>query len=567
MKRNAQPDIDSPSDPPPPPPASSPAAAPPPPSGSRTTPFGYESDAGSVSSAGGPAPSSAGGGPAPHPAPAERPSLLSSEASFGTYRGFLNLFLLVTVVGNVRLLIENARKYGLLFRFAFLASADFTRWPVTVAILGSSLFAAASIGIEKVAAIRAASSFQARRAASARAAAAAKTGGTTPPSSQSACAAASAAAQRDEAVIKVAYSILVTALLALPMVVVRVYDPAPGPSFVMTIHYAVLTMKIVSWAYTNAWERTKFRAVGPPASSALPARPRQGTGAVSGLLGMINKHAFPSAGGGGGAAASGAAVVGMAYPRNLTVGQFAYFFLCPTLLYDLNVPRTKGVRWRWLWRRCAEAVVVALLLLGIWEQYVAPVLHNALPVMKRGEVSGVLERWLKLVMPHLMIWLLGFYLLFHLWLNIAGEITRYGDRLFYKDWWNATTIDYFWRTWNIPVHRWLLRHVYKPLLYRGVSHYRAGLVVFVVSAVFHEYLVGVALDCFVGFGFMAMMVQIPLMAITSKLLDGAQAGNLLFWGSICLGQPFGTLMYYYLWHTRQYPDRPALPVPDGAIAV
>lgn len=50
-----------------------------------------------------------------------------------------------------------------------------------------------------------------------------------------------------------------------------------------------------------------------------------------------------------------------------------------------------------------------------------------------------------------------FYIYFHAFLNITGELLRFGDRQFYRDWWNATTIDYFWRNWNIPVHKWARR--------------------------------------------------------------------------------------------------------------
>ena len=40
---------------------------------------------------------------------------------------------------------------------------------------------------------------------------------------------------------------------------------------------------------------------------------------------------------------------------------------------------------------------------------------------------------------------------------------RFGDREFYLDWWNARSIDEYWRLWNCPVHNWFKRHVYRPL--------------------------------------------------------------------------------------------------------
>lgn len=50
-------------------------------------------------------------------------------------------------------------------------------------------------------------------------------------------------------------------------------------------------------------------------------------------------------------------------------------------------------------------------------------------------------------MFNLLVWLMGFYAFFHLFLNILGELLKFGDRLFYMDFWNATSIDHFWRTW------------------------------------------------------------------------------------------------------------------------
>ena len=41
--------------------------------------------------------------------------------------------------------------------------------------------------------------------------------------------------------------------------------------------------------------------------------------------------------------------------------------------------------------------------------------------------------------------LLVFYLYFHLFMNLLAELLRFGDRVFYKDWWNCTEIGSYWR--------------------------------------------------------------------------------------------------------------------------
>lgn len=91
--------------------------------------------------------------------------------------------------------------------------------------------------------------------------------------------------------------------------------------------------------------------------------------------------------------------------------------------------------------------------------------------------------------PNHFVWLCFFYLSFHSFLNLIGELLHFADRNFYCDWWNANNIDTFWRTWNMPVHRWCVRHVYIPVVDMGYSRTAASLIVFFISAFFHEYLV------------------------------------------------------------------------------
>lgn len=64
------------------------------------------------------------------------------------------------------------------------------------------------------------------------------------------------------------------------------------------------------------------------------------------------------------------------------------------------------------------------------------------------------DYWLKLAIANTYLWLLMFYAYFHLYLNLWAEILRFGDRVFYKDWWNSSEIGSYWRLWNMPVHLW-----------------------------------------------------------------------------------------------------------------
>jgi len=232
----------------------------------------------------------------------------------------------------------------------------------------------------------------------------------------------------------------------------------------------------------------------------------------------------------------------------------AYFLLAPTLCYQMNYPRSPTIRWYWLTGKFLQFIFFGCLMIFMTEQYITPTIHNSMAVMnKPGWVWSILERILKLSIPVMLVWLLGFYTFFHLWLNILAELLRFGDRTFYKDWWNSTTLAYYWRTWNIPVHLWLLRHLYHPCLRHGFKPFLATLVIFFVSAVFHEIIVSVPLRTFNLWFFLGMLAQAPMILIGRLFPRGSQIGNIMFWFSFCVfGQPTLLLLYYSDYYQRNF---------------
>uniref|UniRef100_A0A8C1S540 O-acyltransferase n=1 Tax=Cyprinus carpio TaxID=7962 RepID=A0A8C1S540_CYPCA len=220
------------------------------------------------------------------------------------------------------------------------------------------------------------------------------------------------------------------------------------------------------------------------------------------------------------------------YPANLTHRDIYYFIFVPTLCYELNFPRSPRIRKRFLLRRLLEMVFLMQLILGLIQQVSPPLLPVPLQV------------------PNHFIWLIFFYWYFHSSMNFVAELMQFGDREFYRDWWNSETIPYFWSNWNIPVHKWCLRHFYKPMLVKGVNKLGAQLAVFFLSAFFHEYLVSVPLKMFRLWAFLGMMAQIPLAYFVGRFLRG-NYGNAAVWMSLIIGQPIAVLMYvhdYYVLH-------------------
>lgn len=241
------------------------------------------------------------------------------------------------------------------------------------------------------------------------------------------------------------------------------------------------------------------------------------------------------------------------YPSNLTFLDMLYFLWAPTLCYELNFPRRPNIRKIFLLRRLIESVFLMNFLFFSYRQWILPIAKSSVKPFKEMDYGSLIERILTLAVPNHLLWLLGFYCVFHSVLNFLAELLKFGDREFYKDWWNSKTIAKFWQTWNIPVHRWASRHVYKPMIRMGYGRLSASLAVFFISAFFHEYLISIPLHMFRLWAFTAMIMQIPLAMVTSLKFIQGQIGNCIVWTSIVLGHPIAIIMYmhdYYILHLQ-----------------
>ncbi|CAK5009200.1 unnamed protein product [Meloidogyne enterolobii] len=242
------------------------------------------------------------------------------------------------------------------------------------------------------------------------------------------------------------------------------------------------------------------------------------------------------------------------YPNNLTLGNLYYYMMAPTLCYELNFPRTPAIRKTFIIKRITELICFSFVGVALCQQWVIPLVKNSLAPFSQLDLKRCIERVLKLAIPNHLIWLMFFYLYFHSFLNLIAEIMRFGDRQFYLDFWNSESVSVFWKTWNIPVHRWALRHVYRPCVRNGVSRNVSALVVFIISAFFHEYLISIPLKMFRLWACAAMLLQLPLGIVTDRYVRGGRAGNIIVWLSLILGQPMAILMYVHDWYLYNHPE-------------
>ncbi|XP_074644196.1 diacylglycerol O-acyltransferase 1-like [Tubulanus polymorphus] len=412
-------------------------------------------------------------------------SLFSSSSGFNNYRGMLNLCIVLLALSNARVALENIIKYGILIDPVMLVSYFFIdpySWPSVSLVLLVNVFVLFTFWIETLLSKESLSE---------------KAG-------------------------RVIHFITFTCVIIFPSVVILYRHPFPLFSSLALSVYVITFLKLISYVSVNKWcrDQQKYEQTSRRRrkSEGLPDSKTVSNGKTETLF--------------------------VRYPDNLYVQDLYYFMVAPTLCYELNFPRSSRIRKRFLVKRIIEMLFLSQLMTGLIQQWIMPTIKNSMTPLHNLEFHKIVERLLKLAIPNHLIWLIFFYWLFHSCLNVVSELLRFGDREFYRDWWNAETVTRFWQDWNIPVHRWARRHVFIPMLQSGFTKLQASTAVFLISAFFHELLVSVPLRMFKLWAFFAMVGQIPFAMFVSKFLHG-QFGNISVWISLIIGQPIAILMYFH----------------------
>ena len=128
--------------------------------------------------------------------------------------------------------------------------------------------------------------------------------------------------------------------------------------------------------------------------------------------------------------------------------------------------------------------------------------------------TPLITTFLHLALPMMINYLLIFYIMFECICNAFAELTRFADREFYQDWWNATSMDVFSRKWNKPVHSFLLKHVYASSIAGwGISRKLAMFLTFLLSSLLHELVMAIVSGKVRGYLFLMQMAQLPLIVL------------------------------------------------------
>ncbi|KAF8216583.1 MBOAT, membrane-bound O-acyltransferase family-domain-containing protein [Mycena galopus ATCC 62051] len=226
------------------------------------------------------------------------------------------------------------------------------------------------------------------------------------------------------------------------------------------------------------------------------------------------------------------------YPNNITMKNFAVYQLIPTLVYELEYPRTDRIRPLYVFEKTVATFGTFALLYTMTESFILPLTPNA------GD--SFFRALLDLSLPFMIAYLLLFYIIFECICNGFAELSYFADRQFYEDWWNSTSWDEFSRKWNKPVHTFLLHHVYASTMASyQLSRSSAMFITFLLSACVHELVMVVVTRKFRMYLFLLQLIQIPLIMVSRLpfIKRNKLMGNIVFWLGLYCGFPLLCVAY------------------------
>ncbi len=229
-------------------------------------------------------------------------------------------------------------------------------------------------------------------------------------------------------------------------------------------------------------------------------------------------------------------------------------FCAPVLTYETVYPRnTEAPRLGYIIKRVGIALISTLIfaLCLSQVQLLLIIEHPGLPW------NGDIPTLLRIAFASQLMHYCGFFVVFYCLLDLFAEVFGFADRHFYEDWWNSRDLNEFWRKWNSPVHEWFLRHVYAESVYTlKFSKKSATTLVFLVSAVLHEYFFTMAFSSTIPCFFIGMALQAPIMFINSALgiSKFPRLSNILVWVPLAFSQNLLGFVYYRDWLAATNPS-------------
>ncbi|KAF9139169.1 hypothetical protein BGX30_008277 [Mortierella sp. GBA39] len=231
---------------------------------------------------------------------------------------------------------------------------------------------------------------------------------------------------------------------------------------------------------------------------------------------------------------------GELWPANVTVANFFDYLIVPSLIYELQYPRTSRIRPLYVFEKSVATLGTFTLLYLTTEHYIYPVVFDP--------TISPLRALVLLLIPFMMNYLMIFYIIFECICNAFAELSCFADRNFYEDWWNCVSFDEWARKWNKPVHHFLLRHVYDSSIESfHLTKSNAAFATFFLSSCVHELVMMVVTRKVRLYLFALQMCQLPLiwMGNNKTIRETPRLANAFFWMGMFMGPPLLGVAYCY----------------------
>ncbi|TNN82219.1 Sterol O-acyltransferase 1 [Liparis tanakae] len=197
-------------------------------------------------------------------------------------------------------------------------------------------------------------------------------------------------------------------------------------------------------------------------------------------------------------------------PKSPTLSSYLYFLFCPTLIYRESYPRNTHIRWKYV------GVTFGMILGSLFYGYFILV-RLCVPVFRPETNQPFSKRTMVLA-----------------------------------DWWNSTSFANYYRTWNVVVHDWLFYYGYRDFLWLSRRKFRtAGMLsVFIVSALVHEYALGMGFGFFYPVMFCLFACFGVLFNFTMNDKRQSPVFNVIMWACLFLGQGVQVCLYCQEWYAQ-----------------
>lgn len=213
---------------------------------------------------------------------------------------------------------------------------------------------------------------------------------------------------------------------------------------------------------------------------------------------------------------------GQMLPQVGSLRHYLYFLFTPTLLYRDHYPQSReSISWKNLFLYIVQFLGMCLIARAVFGEFQYP---------SSMRYNDLVEAYLRCLLCSPLVNFLLSLLLMHSGYNMLGELTRFGDREFYQDWWSSFGHSEYHRRWNIVAYDFFHAYFYQDLSQYMPHRNITVLLIFAFSSILHDFYIGIMTGFFVPAVFCMYAIIGGVILLASK-----KYSKLITFLSLCAG--------------------------------